>query len=94
MLPSEDKAFSHKINKSQAQRYLFKKFSLEICWENDGSRTRDFIFLSTSKMRHEGPLDSNDVPMSMLDIKETKVSCVSAGSNLEASTNVEALDSA
>lgn len=85
MLPSEDKAFSHKINKSQAQRYLFKKLSLKVCWDSGESRTRDFIFLSTSKMRHEGPLGSNDVPMSTLDIKEAKMSCVNtAGSDLQA----------
>ena len=49
-----------------------------------GHGTVDCIFFSTSRMRNEGPLDSNDVPMSALCIKKAKMSCVSAGPDLEA----------
>lgn len=48
-----------------------------------GQGTVDWIFFSTSRMRNEGPLDSNDVPMSTLCIKKAKMSCVSAGPDLE-----------
>lgn len=84
MLASEDKAFSHKINKSQAQRYLLQKLGLKTSWDNGESRTRDLIFLSTSKMRNQSPLGRNQIPINTLGRKEAKISCVSAGPDLMA----------
>lgn len=86
MLASEDEAFSHKINKSQAKRYFVKKKKTwpESLLEECDSRTRDCILFHTSRMRNEGPLDSNDVPMSTLCIKKAKMSCVSAEPDLGA----------